>query len=55
MSPTKLSSVAGGFALVLVGCSSATTEPAAAPTAAEEQAAEPVVPSVTVVDQDVSG
>lgn len=55
MRPTKLSLVAGGFALVLIGCSSATTEPAAAPTAAEEQAAEAVVPSVTVVDQDVSG
>ena len=59
MSVHKLSLVAGGLAVVLAACTSATPEPASeqpsAPPAAEEEAMEEMVPSVTVSDQDASG
>jgi len=55
MRPSKLSFVAGGFALVLVGCANATSEPAAEPTAAQEEPAVAANSSVTVSDQDASG
>ncbi len=55
MSMYKLSLVAGGLAVVLAACASATPEPAAEPTspppAAEEEAMEEIVPSVTASDQ----
>lgn len=59
MSLHKLSLVAGGLAVVLAACTSATPEPAAEPTskppATEEEAMEEMAPSVTVSDQDASG
>jgi len=51
----KLSLVAGGFAVVLAACTSATPEPASEPPASEEEAMEEMAPSVTVGDQDASG
>lgn len=59
MSLHKLSIVAGGLAVVLAACTSATPEPAPDPTSAppptEEEAMEEMAPSVTVSDQDASG
>ncbi len=59
MSLHKLSFVAGGLAVILAACATATSEPApdptSAPPATEEEAKEEMVPSVTVSDQDASG
>jgi plastocyanin len=59
MSLHKLSLVAGGLAVVLAACTSATPEPVPDPTSAppptEEEAIEEMAPSVTVSDQDASG
>ena len=52
----KISIVAGGFAVVLAACASATPEPAtSAPAPTEEEAMEEMAASVTVGDQDASG
>ena len=58
MSLHKLSFVAGGLAVVLAACATATPEPAPEPTSAppptQEEAMEQMAPSVTVSDQDAS-